>query len=472
MPLSRMRFDPAPGAGLQCLVVMNADNSVVDGGGNANRSRRWRPRIFYGWWVVAAASVLGMFGNGSISQGFPRFFTPIRTELGLSTAQMSLVFSLARAEGSAGGPLVGWIVDRYGARPMILAGGLTAGIGTILLSRADSYWELLLLFSGLISMGKSAGFGQTLMAATNQWFIRRRAVAMSTLMTSFAGGGAFVVLLLDLGIRQLGWRDTLLWTGVFILALTLPAALLIRSRPEDLGLRPDGDPPEPEPESGSGAARRIRGGEISFTFRQAIATRSYWLIMVGAILRVAVTNGMIVHIFPIMELRGISEREASAWVAGMFFLGIPLRFLLGVTTDKFRSNVLLAAGMAVGAVGMGGLWIGPGLVGLLLFVVGIAIVEGITSVNWLMLSAYYGRARFATLMGFMSLFMNIGLFISPYAAGLVQDATGSYYWVLAVFTPLYLVSAVAFLFATSPPPPTSARRRWPGAETAAAEPHG
>ena len=448
--------------------MMNADNSVADGGGNGNRDgQRRRPRIFYGWWVVAAASVLGMFGNGSISQGFPRFFTPIRTELGLSTAQMSLVFSLARAEGSAGGPLVGWVVDRFGARPMILAGGITAGVGTILLSRADSYWELLLLFSGLISMGKSAGFGQTLMAATNQCFIRRRAVAMSTLMTSFAGGGAFVVLLLDWGIRELGWRDTLLWTGIFILALTVPAALLIRSRPEDLGLRPDGDLPETESETGGGA-RRIRGGEISFTFRQAIATRAYWLIMVGAILRVSVTNGMLVHIFPIMELRGISEREASAWVAAMFFLGIPLRFLLGVTTDKFRSNVLLAVGMAVGAIGMGGLWIGPGIIGLLLFVVGIAIVEGITSVNWLMLSGYYGRARFATLMGFMSLFMNVGMFISPYAAGLVEDATGSYYWVLAVFTPLYLVSAAAFLFAATPPPPGSARRRWLGTETTAA----
>ena len=454
--------------------VMRANDNAAaagdGGGGNGNGgSGGRRPAgVFYGWWVVTAASILGMFGNGSISQGFPRFFTPIQTELGLSASQMSLVFSLARAEGSAGGPLVGWVVDRFGARPMILAGGLTAGIGTILLSRADSYWELLILFSGLISMGKSAGFGQTLMAATNQWFIRRRAVAMSTLMTSFAGGGAFVVLLLDLGIREIGWRPTLFWTGVFILIMTVPAALVIRSRPEDLGLRPDGDPPEPDSGSaaGGGSQRRGRSGEISFTFRQAIATRTYWLIMVGAIIRVSATNGMLVHIFPMLALRGIDEREAAIWVAAMFFLGIPLRFLLGVTTDKFRGNVLLAAGMALGAVGMGGLWIGPGIVGMLLFVVGIAIVEGITSVNWLMLSDYYGRGRFATLMGFMSLFMNVGMFISPYASGLVRDATGNYYWVLAVFTPLYLVSAVAFLFATRPPPPSSARRRWLGVETA------
>ena len=201
------------------------------------------------------------------------------------------------------------------------------------------------------------------MAAVNQWFIRRRSVAMSTLMTAFAGGGAFVVLLLNLGIQQIGWRDTLLWTGVFIVVATLPAAFFIRSRPEDMGLLPDGDVP-----TDTGGRSRIQdgrgnrsSGDVSFSFRQAIATRTYWLIMVGAILRVSVTNGMLVHVFPIMAVRGISENEASAWVAAMFFLGIPLAVRHGsYVGDRFRGNVLLAIGMVIGAVGMGGLWIGPG----------------------------------------------------------------------------------------------------------------
>ena len=200
-------------------------------------------RFFYGWRVLAVASILGMFGNGAISSGFPRFFEPIRTDLGISYASMSLVFSLARAEGGMGGPLVGWAVDKFGARPLVLWGGLTAGIGLMFLSRADSYWMLVFLFAGVISVGKTAGLGQTLMAAVNQWFIRRRALALSTLMTAFAGGGAFVVLLLDLGISQLGWRWTVFYTGLFITLLTLPVAYILRSRPEDVGMLPDGDPP-------------------------------------------------------------------------------------------------------------------------------------------------------------------------------------------------------------------------------------
>ncbi len=443
--------------------MVNINNDV--GNGVGNEAERRRPRIFYGWWVVAAACVLGMFGNGSVSQGFPRFFTPIQGSLGLTSSQMSLVFSLARAEGSVAGPAIGWLVDRIGARPMILVGCITVGVGVILMSRANAYWMLLVLFAGFISLGKSAGFGQTLMAGVNQWFVRRRHIAMSTLMTAFAGGGAIVVPVLNEVIQWLGWRDTLLWTGIFILVLTLPVTLVIRSRPEDMGLRPDGDPPDEGVEAGGSARRRSGGGEINFTFREAIVTRTFWVFMAGAILRVSVTNGMLVHIFPMMTLRGLSDDAAAAWVGAMFFLGIPLRFVLGITAGKFRSNLILGAGMVVGAAGMWGLWLGPGIFGLLAFVVGIAIVEGVTSVNWLMLSDYYGRARFATLMGFLSLFMNIGMFFSPLFAGYVVDQTGSYYIVLATFTPLYLVSALAFLLCTRPPPPANTQRRWIGRDT-------
>ena len=437
-----------------------------------NSEERRQPRIFYGWWIVAAASVLGMFGNGSISQGFPRFLLPIESSLGLTRDQMSLVFSLARAEGSVAGPAVGWLVDRFGARPMVFAGSITVGIGTILLSQVNSYWMLLILFAGVISLGKSAGLGQTLMAGVNQWFIRRRHVAMSALMTAFAGGGALIVPLLNESIQWLGWRQTLIWTGVGILALTLPASFIIRSRPEDMGLRPDGDPPvNNATESGSGQrGRGSAGTEVSFTFKEAIRTRTFWLMGVGSFMRVTVTNGMLVHIFAMMAERGLSEDESAAWVAIMFFLGIPLRFILGVTTGKFRSNLMLAGGMAIGAVGMWGLWLGPGIVGLLAFVIGIAVVEGITSVNWLMLSDYYGRARFATLMGFLSLFMNIGLFASPLFAGRVYTLTESYWWVLAIFTPMYLVSALAFLLCTRPRPPARGQRRWIGAETRSPQP--
>ena len=418
-----------------------------------NEYRR-QGRFFYGWRIVAVASLFGMFGNGAISSGFPRFFEPIRLDLGISSARMGLVFGLARAEGGMGGPLVGWLVDKFGARPLIFIGGLTAGIGLMMLSRADTYWELVFLFAGVVSVGKTAALGQTLMAVVNQWFIRRKALALSTLMTAFAAGGAFVVLLLDLGISHLGWRDTVFFTGMFIFFLTLPVSLVVRSRPEDIGLRPDGDAPLVPIVTGT---EQPVPAETDFMVRQAMGTATFWLMLGGVITRVTATNAIIVHIFPILALKGLDTSTATVFVSAMFFLAIPLRFLLGVAGGRFSPRKMLFWGMNLGAVGLFALWGIPGIAGVIVFVVGLAVVEGITSVNWLMVGDYFGRSRFASLMGAMSVFHNIGLFIAPIFAGWVVDRTGSYELVLLTFAPMFVLSAVFFALARRPVLPVLSR---------------
>lgn len=413
-------------------------------------------RVFYGWWVLAATSIQGMFGNGAISSGFPRFFEPIRGDLGISYTSMSLVFSLARAEGGMGAPLVGWLVDKFGSRYMILFGGLTAGVGLMLLSRAETYWQLVILYVGVVSIGKTAGLGQTLMATVNQWFVRRKAVAISTLMTAFAGGGAIVMPLLHLGITQLGWRDTVLYTGIFIALITLPATLVIRSRPEDMGLEPDGGAGRQTQATGAGARGRPVLGSVDFTVRQALRTPAFWLILVGVVARVSATNAIIVHIFPILEWKGVSEQSAAYYVTLMFVLAIPLRFVLGVTGGVVSPRKVLFIGMNVGAVGLVMLWLLDPAVGVPVFILGMAVVEGMSSPNWIMVGNYFGRTRFASLMGVMSLFHNIGLFFSPIFSGWVRDSTGGYELVLISFFPLFLISAVSFLLARRPAlPPTT-----------------
>ena len=427
-------------------------------------TQRRQGRYFYGWYVVAVACLQGMFGNGAISTGFPRFFEPIRADLGISYAAMSLVFSLARAEGGLGAPLVGWLVDKFGSRPMILFGGLTAGIGLILLSFAREYWQLTFLFVGVVSIGKTAGLGQTLMATVNQWFIRRKAVALSTLMTAFAGGGAIVVPLLHLGIVYLGWRPTVFIIGLFIAILTLPVAYVIRSKPEDLGLRPDGDAPTgaaaaARPASGGGhhaPAAASAGPEQNFTVRQALRTQAFWFILLGVITRVSATNSIIIHLFPLLVWKGMTEDIATLAASVMFFMAIPLRFLLGVAGGRLSPRKLLFFGMNLGAIGLLGLWLLPQWPALIVFILGLAIVEGITSVNWIMVGDYFGRSRFASLMGAMSVFHNIGMFIAPIYAGWIRDTSDSYAIVLATFAPTFVISALMFALARRPALPQPA----------------
>ena len=324
------------------------------------------------------------------------------------------------------------------------------------LSAAHNYWYFVFLFVGAISIGKTAAFGQTLMAVVNQWFIRGKAVALSTLMASFAAGGALMVLLLDIGISNIGWRSTLFYTGLLIVLLTIPVSLVIYSKPEDIGLLPDGGEPRSsgsgiDPEEISQEPDSIEG---NFNVQQALRTKSFWLILTGVITRVSATNAIMVHIFPMLQLKGMNESTASTSVAAMYLLAIPLRFLLGIAAGKFSSRKILFWGMFVGAVGILALWGMPGMAGVAMFIVGLSIVEGITSVNWLMVGEYFGRLRYATLMGIMIFFNSLGMFIAPLFAGFVRDRTDNYDLVLLTFAPVLVLSAISFGLASKPVLPT------------------
>ena len=421
---------------------MDRDTGVSD-------SRR-RGRLFYGWRVVAATSLQGMIGNGIISHGFAVFFLPIQRALSIDRASMSLVFSLARAEGGVGAPLVGWLVDKFGSRPLILFGGLTSGIGLILLSQAQNYWQVILIHVGVISVGKSTSLSQSLMSTVNQWFIRHKSLAISTLMTSFAAGGAIVVPLLALGNANLGWRDTLLYSGFSLCLLTLPVALVVRSKPEDLGLLPDGDVV-----ADSATVDRGEGRPGSppipndFTVRQAFHTSAFWLILMGVITRVTATNGMIIHLIPILVWKDVDEQTAALYLSLMFFISIPLRFGLGTVSGYLSPRKILFVAMNLGAGGLLALLVLDGPAAVLIFILGLSVVEGIPPVNWIMMGDYFGRSRFASLLGAISLFTLIGL-LSPVYTGWVFDRTGSYSLVLVTFFPLYLASSILFALARKP----------------------
>ena len=300
------------------------------------------------------------------------------------------------------------------------------------------------------------GMGQTLMAAVNQWFIKRKGLAMSTLMTSFAGGGAIVVPLLGLGIATIGWRATLLYSGIFIFLLTLPVAYVIRSRPEDIGLLPDGEVLPTSSEGGpvpAGSGMRVAEGD--FTVRQAIRTSAFWLLLVGLAIRTSSTTAIIIHIFPILEGEGLTGQRAVLFVSAMFFLTIPLRFGLGVARDYLPPRRILFVGMNIAALSLLSLLLLEGMVGVVVFIIGFAVVEGITSTNWIMVSDYFGRSRFASIMGFMSVFHNTGMVISPIFSGWIRDTTGSYDIVMMTFIPMFVIGGIAFALASPPKTPST-----------------
>jgi MFS family permease len=169
-------------------------------------------RRFYGWKLVGAAAVINGLGGSVHWQGVTVFFLPVSQGLGLSSAQTALPFALSRAEGGLVGPITGWMIDRFGVRPLMLIGTICTGIGYILLSKTSTYLAFVLVYLFVVSLGSSTGFMQATTSALNTWFVRRRGAVMGLNSAAFRLGGAFVVPLLSVAVlRWAGKRLPSTW---------------------------------------------------------------------------------------------------------------------------------------------------------------------------------------------------------------------------------------------------------------------
>ena len=404
---------------------------------------------YYGWWVLGATFVLGVLSGGIFSHSNAIFFGPIKRDLGLSSTQTSFIFSLVRAEGSFAGPIVGRFVDKFGARPMIIFGGLLASAGFMALSWVHNYVLFVVIFVGMVGVGKSSGLGQVLISAVNRWFIRRRSLAMSICITGFASGGAVLLPLISIGVSTIGWRDVMLYSGIFMAVIIVPLALLVRHSPEQMGIEPD----LPRPEDDTATQTSL----VDFTVRQALRTRSYWILFTGSVLRITMWGAISVHAVEMFVWKGMSQGEAGLMFSLMFFLSIPMRLAAGYLGDHIPLQPMMGGGMVAAGLAVVAMLVMDGNTAVYLFVVLMAVEQGGSTLNWVALGNFFGRTSFATLMGIISTAFNLGMLVSPIYAGYMFDRTGSYTVVLISFLPIYLASGVLFLMTQKPEAPVSTR---------------
>ena len=403
--------------------------------------------IYPGWWVIGACCFLALFPGAIFSYGFPVFYIPIREELKLSDTQVSLIFALSRGEAGIGGPIVGWMVDKFDSRPIVLVFGLMAGVGLLFLSGVEHYWIFVLVYVGVVSVGNNSGFGQTFLAVTNRWFVRRRAIGMTLVITCYTAGGALLVPVLSRGVEEIGWRDVMLYTGIFVCVVVIPFAFLIRRSPESMGidLAQAGEAADQ-----SAATSSTQSSGHDFTVGEALKTPAYWCILFASAFRISVTSAILVHAIPIMVWKGTSEQAGADLMALLFFVSIPARLLIGFSGLRLPGQGVLGIGMAVGTVSLLVLVLVPGTWIIFPFVAGLAILEGAAVLNWVLVGNLFGRRSFATLTGIISVFYSAGMMLSPLFLGWMVDLTDGYRESLLALTGLYAASAVLFAIARRP----------------------
>lgn len=410
--------------------------------------RRRLGGVFYGWWVVLGGMVTGALGGGIYFYGFTVFFLPLSAELGVSRAATSLAFSLSRAEGALGAPPVGWLIDRYGARKMLLLSTALAGIGYLLLSRVGNFSQFIIVYLVLVSVGFNLGFFNASMAAVNYWFVRRRGMAMSILMSSVGAGGAFVVPLLSLAVLKLGWREASVLSGLALLLIATPAALLVRHSPESMGLAPDGDP-HPTPQA---ANPNPSPHGVDYTGRQAMGTSAFWLLTLAIALRVAAFGALVIHMVPILVWRGVDQQMAANLVGLLALFSIPFRLLSGWMGDRLGKQQVTAAALFIGGLSIPLLLVGTQMWHFYLFAALFAIADGVSPIAWALVGDFFGRRYFATIRGWMHFVYTWGMVALPVWAGWWYDRTQSYEVPLWLFTALFGAAALTFSRLRPPQP--------------------
>ncbi len=417
--------------------------------------------VFYGWWLLGIGAIIVMVG--SLQTGVTTvFFLPIQRDLGLTSAALSLVFTVSRFEGGLEGPVVGWMIDKRGPKLPIIIGAALGGIGLLVLAQANSYLYFFVVYITMVSVGFQMGFLQCMHAVANLWFIRFRTRAMSVYSSSFRVGWAIFTPAVAVLVLNYGWRNTCIMLGAFVLATALPLSLLIRRSPESMGLLPDGARPAETPE----ATVAQEAGEnqetpaqppkadttitpVDMDFKESLKTTSFWIIAYSTTVRLSTQTALGVHAIPIFVWKGLGEQAGANLVGLTAGIAVPMILVLGWLGDKMSKKTILFVAQVALALGFILLDISESAITLYLFVVLFAFGGNVSPVNYSILGEFYGRKVFARLRGALNSIGVIGG-LTPWFAGLVNDATDSYSIVLITFSGLAAAAAFLLLFVRNP----------------------
>ena len=257
-----------------------------------------------------------------------------------------------------------------------------------------------------------------------------------------------------LGVHSIGWRDVMLYSGIFMAIIVIPLAMFVRHSPERMGIEPEGMHLVRRREAIRGLTPSATPLSLDFTVREALRTRAFWVMLAASVIRISIWGAVSVHAVQIIQWKGIDERTAGFMFSLMFLLAIPATLGAGVLGMRFPPQPLLAIGTSGIALGMLSLVLLDGQPAVYIFVALMAIGEGAGSLNWIALGDFFGRRSFATLFGIMSACFNIGLLGTPIYAGWIRDTHNeSYSLVLMTFAPLYGICALLYLLMRKPPTP-------------------
>ena len=399
-------------------------------------------RMFYGWWIVFVAMFLAAIASGTYFAGFSAFFLVLIDEFDVSRGALSSVVSIAQLQTGLVAPFQGYLTDRFGPRRVMYVGITMMGLGFVLISTAQSFTLFAVYLIVFIPVGANMGLIFPALTAIANWFVKRRGIAFGIALSGMALGSALVVGTNYL-VESLGWRGAAVTLGFIVWGVGFPLASLVRYRPEQYGMLPDG---AKRPDEASGPDVVATPLETDFTAREALRTSAFWWINLSFSLRSFANVALTVHFIPAMQDKGFSSSTAAAMLGLLGLLNIASRIGNGLLVDAVSKKLVGTLQPAIMIVAMLLFIWATSLWQIAMFVALYAVTTGGGgSLQFAMLSEHFGRKSFATINGFGLTIAVIGSALGPAFAGFSFDATDSYDLAFYGLALVALVAAIAML---------------------------
>ena len=387
-----------------------------------------KPRLFYGWYMVAASVVANTIFSAAYFQGFGVLILPMERAFGWDRWVISAAMSLRQLESGIVSPAVGFLLDRFSARKLIFWSAVIAGAGFIGLGSINSIVTFFLFFV-IISLGASGvSHAVTWPVIISRWFRRKRGLATGLAVTGPMFGSPLVILNTQIE-EAFGWRAVLFGYGALILVAVTTISMRVRDRPEPYGLRPDGDPPENPIEDGaSGPSQHRTDGGL--TFRAVLRTKEFWLFTGYLSGTFAVNSAVQGHMIPYFQQDiGLSAAWAAVVMSLVFVLSGIGRIGGGFLLDRMDYRLVLAVVAAMMALSLLYLQLmgGKSLWSAFPFALGFGVGFGcLVPMRGTVGSIMFGTRAIGKILGLLQGGPIAAGVVGPMVMGLIFDLHGSY----------------------------------------------
>jgi sugar phosphate permease len=404
----------------------------------------------------------GALAAGSTQPFMAIMLRPMTEEFGWSRTEATTAISLGTIGTGFASPFIGRLADRLGPRFLVPVGGALLSVAFFMIAGVSALWQFYIAYILARSIASPCLSGVGAQTMVVNWFASKRGRATGLIVMTLPLANAVQAPVAQWITDESGWREVFILLGALSAVLIIaPAYLLLRKRPEELGLYQDGAAGPAEGRS-TGARSGPRGSSSSnydFTLKQTLHTRVFWLIVVASFLSILGGGAVSFHQVAYFQDLGLSRTVAAASISTFTLAGALSSGLWGLLSERVSERLLAAALTLAGALTV----LAMLEVRTEAMALGVSTLYGLTTRGGgtlfnLLLASYFGRANFGAISGFYASFSSFGLGAGPFVGALVFDITGGYRLLFAALSATYLTTAlILLLFVRQPSPPAAVR---------------